>query len=326
MQDNARPDNTKAKNNRKKKLIYRFVDRPVLFGIVFVILYLLSRDLMVRLLSFWTVQTPMQEGLFNICCSVPNIVVMALLAKYLFRRSSAAEPETAPAIEPEIPYGEETLPPPGTRFTLGFTTRRIGRTLFLSLPLILSKAVLLPLLAGLIVSGNATITWTIIIPTFLVSLMPGISEEMLTRSVVMGNMVRRYGADTKGIFLSAWLSSIIFGAIHFVNFLGGISLTYVLMQMAFSVGVGFTFAAMYLRTRNIIGCIIAHTIFDWLSFVISSAQAGRFLSAGETLGSVSAVNTASVVMMLIYTAIFIAVGMIMLRKSKRADIKKLWES
>ena len=298
----------------KKTLLHRFLDAPLIFGVVFTVIYFLTRYWLSAALSFWVPQTNIQDGLYDVCCTIPNIILMALLAKYLIRWATS-----------DASWKNGNIPVAGMNFTLGFTGKRLGSSLVLSIPLVMTKAFFLIIVVALVITGNAAITSNIVLYALLACIVPGLSEELLVRGVVLGNMVRCYGADTKGIFKSAVLSSAVFGATHIVNYIAGIPLPYVITQMFFATGVGFLCAAMYLRTRNIWGCVIGHALFDGISLIMSGVIAGQSLTAKESMEATSTITANSLVSLTAYTVILVAIGLFLLRKSKREDIKKLWE-
>lgn len=82
----------------------------------------------------------------------------------------------------------------------------------------------------------------------LSSLLFGISEEMLFRGIFMNNLLPRYNNP----YLVIILVSLLFGLCHCD------SMFYVILSFSFSCLFGY----VYLKTKNLIYCILMHTFSD----------------------------------------------------------------
>ena len=88
--------------------------------------------------------------------------------------------------------------------------------------------------------------------------------------------------------------------------------------MIYSVGVGFVFATIYMRTGNIWIPIFLHSLTDTIYFLGAAEQSsGGVLSQGSSASDVT--------ILLLYGVLYFANGFYIFRRSKREDIPKVWE-
>ena len=89
-----------------------------------------------------------------------------------------------------------------------------------------------------------------------------------------------------------------------------------LIQVAYAMGVGMLFGAVYLRTGNILVTMIAHFSFDFLEFIRSdlSASAG----AMQTMGIGDWITIAA-------GALAGVIGILLTRKKYHAEIMEVWK-
>ena len=95
------------------------------------------------------------------------------------------------------------------------------------------------------------------VEVFILGLAPGFFEEVVFRSIFINNM------KTKGMkpLTMMLLSGVIFGLMHITNAVAQ-PLPQVLLQMCYSMVVGITFAAIYIRSADLASIIIAHSAID----------------------------------------------------------------
>lgn len=115
------------------------------------------------------------------------------------------------------------------------------------------------------------------------SLSIGLFEEIAFRGVLFPAFLENHRSSTKQIFLSAFVSSAAFGAIHLFNLMAGAGFGGVILQIGYSFLIGGMCSAVLLRTHNVWICVILHTLFDF----------GGFLT--ETLGEGIIWDTATVI-------------------------------
>lgn len=93
-----------------------------------------------------------------------------------------------------------------------------------------------------------------------------IAEEILLRGIILRGLLSRYSA-----FNSILISSLLFGAIH-----GN------LYQFVLALIVGVFFGWMFVKTRSLLLCILAHAFFNSLSFITSDLL--KLQIPGYTIG------------------------------------------
>lgn len=98
----------------------------------------------------------------------------------------------------------------------------------------------------------------VIATTFLAGVFIGISEELLTRGIVV-TLLRRHGYREWAV---AVLSSLVFALLHTSNLLSGQSLTTVLPTIGFTYGFGMMMYLTLRVTGHIIWPIILHALTD----------------------------------------------------------------
>lgn len=143
------------------------------------------------------------------------------------------------------------------------------------------------------------------------ALMAGIGEEMFVRALPISVMMRDW-MDDKHIPFITYSTAIIFGLIHLINLTGGESLGDTLAQVVVATGMGVMFGACYIRTGNILLCMLLHTAHDMLNFMLVDVTDSVWVSY-------------DMITSIIIGVIGIAVGTYLIRKSVRADIVEVWK-
>ena len=82
----------------------------------------------------------------------------------------------------------------------------------------------------------------------------GIFEEGLFRGIILIPMLLRWGNSAKGRLISVFISSILFG---FVHFSGGVD------QIIFATYMGICFASAYVYSKNLISCMVFHALWNF---------------------------------------------------------------
>ena len=105
------------------------------------------------------------------------------------------------------------------------------------------------------------------VEVFILGLAPGFFEEVVFRSVFINNM------KTKGMkpLTMMLLSGVIFGLMHITNAIAQ-PLPQVLLQTCYSMVVGITFAAIYIRSGDLVSVIIAHSAIDITNRIFIGGQ------------------------------------------------------
>ena len=140
----------------------------------------------------------------------------------------------------------------------------------------------------------------------------GITEEFVFRGIIGTLLLRKFGTSRVGIWSAVILSGILFGAAHISNIIGA-SLVGVLVQAAIASMLGMLLAAIYFRTGCIWVTVALHALVD-----ITAAITTGLYGNGTMSDTVSSYNPA----MLISCVIYLIVLIVLLRKSKTAEIEK----
>lgn len=148
------------------------------------------------------------------------------------------------------------------------------------------------------------------------ALMAGIGEEMSIRVLPVSVMMRDW-MDEKHIPFVTYSSAILFGLIHFTNMRAGAALVDTVMQVISAIGIGVLFAAVYLRTGNILLCIILHALHDLLAFMV--------VGATDINGIIQGMSKFDMATSVVVGVVGLAIGTFLVRKSVRADIVEVWK-
>lgn len=192
------------------------------------------------------------------------------------------------------------------QFHFGIQKVNLGKSIFLTLSLyvliIFQGAALLdqPL-------SSQVIDW---LSAIAIGIAAGFFEEVVVRGALLGMMMQKWGAQKGGILKATFLSSLAFGLIHFANLTHALFLP-TLTQVIYATLLGIFFAAVYLRTHNLWGCIIVHALVDITAYIPITTV------TEET----NTMNITMIVICLIYALI----GLFQLRRSRREGILELWQ-
>lgn len=147
-----------------------------------------------------------------------------------------------------------------------------------------------------------------------IALMAGICEEMSIRVLPVSVMMRGW-MDEKHVPAIAVITSVTFGLVHFTNMLSGASFVDTLVQVIMAIGIGIFFAAVYLRTANILPCILFHFTHDFLALLVKGSY---------NMGVITKLSAGDIIISLGVGVLCTAIGLFMLRKSVRQDIVNVW--
>ena len=158
-------------------------------------------------------------------------------------------------------------------------------------------------------SGNFTFG----IPTYdavIFTVGAGVCEEISFRAVGISYMKRQRKGE-KYILPIILFTSISFGLIHLINAIKDGRVGIHAMQACMATLLGIFFGAVYMRTGNIIPCIITHGLHDFFS---SAFEVNRH---GELPDCFIAIAV-------ICEALLAVWGLYIVRKEKRPEIEALW--
>lgn len=91
----------------------------------------------------------------------------------------------------------------------------------------------------------------------------GFFEEMAFRGCAFMLLLKKRTKSRAKIFLAILLSSLVFGAIHFVNIFFGASPVSVLLQIGYSSLIGALCSMVLLLTGNIWLCVVLHSVYNF---------------------------------------------------------------
>ena len=160
------------------------------------------------------------------------------------------------------------------------------------------------------VSGNFTFG----IPTYdavIFTVGAGVCEEISFRAIGISYMKRQLKGE-KHILPILLFTSISFGLIHIANALMDGRVGIHAMQAVLASMLGIFFGAVYIRTGNIIPCIIAHGVHD---FFVSAFEVNKHAELPVSAMVISA----------ICEVLLAAWGLYLIRKAKRPEIEALWD-
>lgn len=195
----------------------------------------------------------------------------------------------------------------GGQFQFGFTKRNLWQSIALAtvLALVILDNIVECSIAGIPLQN----TFSGIAIALLSGFAPGFFEEVVCRSVVLGNMMQRWKNQDNYILKSVLVSGIAFGLVHIINILNG-DISATLLQVCYASGLGIFLGSIYLRTRNIWGPVILHSLVDFSAYIFNGEP--------DT-------TTFTIVTSFAITVIYIAGGLFLVRPSKRREIHTLWE-
>ena len=149
--------------------------------------------------------------------------------------------------------------------------------------------------------------------------MVGVAEELVARAVIAETLLEHFGLSHAGILKACWLSSAIFGLMHFTN-LAAVDFYSVTLQAIGAACCGAVFAAIYFRTGSLAMAVFVHAFNDFAGLFAT----GLF-NVGSIAGTLSEMGQVGLVR-LIPAAILAFVAFFLLRKSKTDEVKAQWEN
>ncbi len=132
---------------------------------------------------------------------------------------------------------------------------------------------------------------------FLKAFSPGFTEEVLFRGLGISNFMRVIKSE-KQIKIIFWLTSVVFGLIHWINVFAGGEPMAVFVQGFYAIGMGMIFGAVFLRTGNLWSVMLAHTSVDFLEFVRKDIGNANGVMMGLGVGDMITVTAAMIAFVL----------------------------
>lgn len=136
----------------------------------------------------------------------------------------------------------------------------------------------------------------------------GVTEELAFRGLVTRMIFDKYGHTRGGIWLTALVSGMLFGAMHLMNAIGGeIPLAGVLVQVIGATALGMCLGAIYIRGGNLWSVAAIHGFMDFCALLSSG-----IFKTGSIVDTVAAYDLPVLAGSLVY----FVVAAVLLRKSK----------
>lgn len=192
------------------------------------------------------------------------------------------------------------------------STKNLKFALILIIPSFIT--VLLNIVSN-IIEGSLDFSFLII----LVGITAPFTEEVIFRGFIISNLMRIKKSKNLSIYLIVALSALPFGLGHLFNIMAGATITYAILQAFITLCLGVLYAAVYLRTGNLIAPIIAHGLMDISALVDSNLIGVSNISlASQIPSSIEIIST------IIVAIIVLSFGLYYVRKEKWEDIDKTW--
>ena len=138
---------------------------------------------------------------------------------------------------------------------------------------------------------------------------PGVSEEVFCRGFTVSNLMRIWKDKPNRIFRCMLVSGVSFGLLHALNAIATGDVFAALIQVIYTAAIGMLDGAIYLRSRNLWGVILMHTLTD----------VSAFLAVFE-----SNATGMDIIFCVFGSLLFIALAFYLIRPAKRAEIDELW--
>lgn len=276
--------NLREETFQMKKAINKFWDHPFIAAPIIVVVALAV------LKALGTI--PLPANVMNI-----GFVVLSLCVWFIYLR-----------------LRRDSLPSSGLK-KHGGLGKTWHKALVLMLPsLILSVLIFLANLAEASAAGKSAV-WDskVFFYSLFFALEAGVVEEITNRGIPVGNGMRVVRTRKKAILLCL-LTSAVFGLIHLINLFAGATVSGVITQCVGAFGMGFYFAALYLRTGSIIPGMIVHFLNDFIQFYNPFAKVEDLSNVGLELS-----NSAVIISIgrgILIAAVWTLIGFFFLRKKK----------
>lgn len=185
--------------------------------------------------------------------------------------------------------------------TAGFTPPGQWRALWLGWPLVIMA--LINIEEGLVIDTSRPV---LIALHVLTALSTGWVEQVIFRGVVVTAFLQKWGRTQKGIYLSVVLPGVLFGIVHFANFLEGRKpLLNNLTQITYAMFFGVIFAACLLRNRSIWPMIVLHAAVDWAGTLREVAVGGGLRTTAPLITPLNALVSILITFPLLVYGLFI---------------------
>ena len=156
-------------------------------------------------------------------------------------------------------------------------------------------------------------------PTMLALVMAiaaGFFEETIFRGVTVP-IGMRYIRSEKRVSIIVLFTALVFGLLHIGNVINGASVAMGIIQGTATIFAGLLFAAVFLRTGNILIPIIMHGVYDYMCFV-TDASLDNGIMIGEAV-------TTGLILAVLVDVVAGVWALYLIRPAKRAEIHAIWD-
>ena len=271
------------------QVIRKFMDKPVLSGIVITLMALLSLKVMAAI--------PTSSAVMDI---LKRLVFIGLwIAVYIWFRKEFKD---------EIPHTESF----GTIF---------GGLRFLWPTLVIALISLAAFAVSFALGDVKGLTPMYVADALTEALVAGVFEEIALRGLFTANMIR-VNNSSKAIYLNAFIPAFAFGFAHITNIMAGAGVYSTIGQILSATGTGFMLSAAFFRTGTIVPGIITHTFGDLCAFLSLAVNNGTDAQIGLLVD-----NTPPLQIILngaVGFTIFAVYALFLLRKKKQPEICRIF--
>lgn len=148
-----------------------------------------------------------------------------------------------------------------------------------------------------------------VIAAIIHGIAPGVSEEVFCRGFVIPNLMRIWKEKPNRILRCMLVSGGAFGLLHALNAIATGDVFATLIQVIYSAAIGILDGAIYLRSRNIWGVMLMHSLTDITAFIAVFD------------GNVSGMDIAFCVF---GSLLFLVLAFFLVRPARHAEIDALW--
>ena len=269
-----------------------FLEHPVISGIGCLICYYITLFILTYLLRPLLLQPTLAAGLTLFLTQVGLAAAFSLVIKAVL----------------------------GSEYTIGFTGKNLAICVIMQSVLI-SASLISMTVNEFNPAWYLHITSSAVLTALLLGAKSGAVEEILFRGIIASNMMRVWGQKPLGIYAVVILSSLIFGGTHILNCVWYDITPVLKWQMVCSFAVGMVFAAAYLRTGNLWGLILMHTLLESAEYITATGCVSGNPIADYLSRSVSSTAAAASCLLI---AACLAVSLYLIRPAKQAEIRAVW--
>lgn len=143
----------------------------------------------------------------------------------------------------------------------------------------------------------------------------GVFEELLFRGIVFPLLIIHFAGKKQSILKAAYLSAILFGLIHLIGLIRHPEKVYTIINIViYAIGIGFLFACLLLRTRNILIPALLHALVDF-------TNAANDLSEEVTATTEPTLSTIvlTLTVVTVMSGIFIGIGLFLFKQVEQEE-------